>query len=43
MYLDAAKDAQPLYEKLGYVEQLSSKDEKAGGAPMLRPAKKRSD
>lgn len=41
LYLDAGKEAQHLYEKFGYVEQISARDPKAGGAPMLRPAKMR--
>jgi hypothetical protein len=39
MYLDAAKKAQPLYEKYGYVEQ-EYRDPKASSAPMRRLAKK---
>jgi GNAT superfamily N-acetyltransferase len=42
-YLDAAKGAQRIYEKYGYVEQTSAKDPKARSAPMLRPARMRSN
>lgn len=38
-YLDAAKLAQPLYERFGFVEE-KYRDEKAASAPMVRPAKK---
>lgn len=43
LYLDAAKGAQHLYEKFGYVEQTSARDPKANSAPMLRRGKMRSN
>ncbi len=43
LYLDAGKGAQHLYEKFGYVEQTSARDSKSHVAPMLRPAKMRSN
>jgi len=39
LYLDGGKDAQPLYEKFGFVEQVDKRQPKAP-APMLRPAKR---
>jgi GNAT superfamily N-acetyltransferase len=40
LYLDAAKAAQPLYEKFGFVEQIDKREPKAS-APMLRHATKK--
>ncbi|KAE9380720.1 acyl-CoA N-acyltransferase [Stipitochalara longipes BDJ] len=39
LYLDGGKNAQPLYEKFGFVEQVDKREPKAA-APMLRLAKK---